>query len=98
MIITIPIPGLILAAVLADPETKSYNERKKPEASYVKKPTAGYDPWQSAAGLLAVHYGSFFLICVSAPMAWALACVCCAGLCMYYISKAGRKFAAAGQF
>ena len=40
---------------------------------------------RSAAGLLAVHFGSFFLICVSAPMAWALACVCCIGLCAYYI-------------
>ena len=48
---------------------------------------------RSAAGLLAVHYGSFFLICVSAPMAWTLACVCCIGLCMYYIPKAGREFA-----
>ncbi len=48
---------------------------------------------RSAAGLLAVHYGSFFLICVSAPMAWTLACICCIGLCMYYIPKAGREFA-----
>ena len=47
---------------------------------------------RSAAGLLAVHFGSFFLICVSAPMAWALACVCCIGLCAYYIPKAGREF------
>ena len=46
---------------------------------------------RSAAGLLAVHFGSFFLICVSAPMAWALACVCCIGLCTYYISKAGKS-------
>ena len=42
---------------------------------------------RSAAGLLAVHYGSFFLICVSAPMAWGLACICCIGLCAYYIPK-----------
>jgi len=48
---------------------------------------------RSAAGLLAVHYGSFFLICVSAPMAWTLACICCIGLCMYYIPKADREFA-----
>lgn len=48
---------------------------------------------RSAAGLLAVHYGSFFLICVSAPMAWTLACICCIGLCMYYIPKADRAFA-----
>ena len=48
---------------------------------------------RSAAGLLAVYYGSFFLICVSAPMAWALACVCCIGLCAYYIPKKTREFA-----
>ena len=48
---------------------------------------------RSAAGLLAVHFGSFFLICVSAPMAWTLACVCCIGLCAYYIPKASREFA-----
>ena len=48
---------------------------------------------RSAAGLLAVHFGSFFLICVSAPMAWGLACVCCIGLCAYYIPRAGREFA-----
>lgn len=48
---------------------------------------------RSAAGLLAVYYGSFFLICVSAPMAWTLACICCIGLCMYYIPKADREFA-----
>ena len=50
---------------------------------------------RSAAGLLAVHFGSFFLICVSAPMAWGLACVCCIGLCAYYIPKANREFAQA---
>ena len=48
---------------------------------------------RSAAGLLAVHFSSFFLICVSAPMAWALACVCCIGLCAYYIPKKNREFA-----
>ena len=47
---------------------------------------------RSAAGLLAVHFGSFFLICVSVPMAWTLACICCIGLCMYYIPKADRAF------
>lgn len=52
---------------------------------------------RSAAGLLAVHFGSFFLICVSAPMAWALACVCCIGLCGYYIPKKSREFAAQAQ-
>ena len=49
---------------------------------------------RSAAGLLAVYFNSFFLICVSAPMAWALACVCCIGLCAYYIPKKSREFAA----
>ena len=47
---------------------------------------------RSAAGLLAVHFSSFLLICVSAPMAWGLACICCIGLCAYYIPKADRKF------
>ena len=50
---------------------------------------------RSAAGLLAVHFNSFFLICVSAPMAWALACVCCIGLCAHYIPKMSREFTAA---
>lgn len=48
---------------------------------------------RSAAGLLALHFGSFFLICISAPMAWALACICCIGLCAYYIPRAERRFA-----
>ena len=50
---------------------------------------------RSAAGLLAVHFNSFFLICVSAPMAWALACVCCMALCAYYIPKMTKEFAKA---
>lgn len=49
---------------------------------------------RSAAGLLAVRYNSFFLICVSSPMAWVLACICCVGLCAYYIPKKTREFAA----
>ena len=48
---------------------------------------------RSAAGLLAVHFSSFFLICVSAPMAWALGCLCCICLCAVYIPKAEREFA-----
>lgn len=47
---------------------------------------------RSTAGLLAVHFNSFFLICVSAPMAWTLGCVCCIGLCAYYIPKMSRRF------
>lgn len=47
---------------------------------------------RSAAGLLAVRYNSFFLICVSSPMAWVLACSCCVGLCAYYIPKKTREF------
>ena len=50
---------------------------------------------RSAAGLLAVHFSSSFLICVSAPMAWALACICCIGLCAYYIPKMSKEFASA---
>lgn len=44
--------------------------------------------------LLAVCCDSFFLICVSSPMAWALACVCCVGLCACFIPKKTREFAA----
>lgn len=47
---------------------------------------------RSAAGLLAVHFGSFFLICVSAPMAWILAMICCVCLCAYYIPKKEKEF------
>lgn len=47
---------------------------------------------RSAAGLLAVHFSSFFLICVSSPMAWGLACICCIGLCAHYIPKKSREF------
>ena len=47
---------------------------------------------RSAAGLLAVRFGSFFLICVSAPMAWILALVCCICLCACYIPRAERAF------
>lgn len=49
---------------------------------------------RSAAGVLAVRFGSFLLICLSAPMAWCLACICCVCLCAYYIPKATRTFAA----
>ena len=50
---------------------------------------------RSAAGLLAVHFGSFFLICVSAPMAWILAMVCCIVLCAFYVRRDEKRFAAA---
>jgi len=49
---------------------------------------------RSAAGLLAVRFGSFFLICVSSPMAWVLALLCCMSLCAYYIPKKTKEFAA----
>ena len=49
---------------------------------------------RSAAGLLAVHFESFFLICVSSPMAWVLALLCCIALCAYYIPKKTKEFAA----
>lgn len=48
---------------------------------------------RSVAGLLAVRFGSFFLICVSSPMAWVLALLCCMGLCAYYIPKKTTEFA-----
>ena len=43
---------------------------------------------RGASGILAVSFGSFFLICVSAPMAWALALICCIILFTIYIRKA----------
>lgn len=46
---------------------------------------------RTAAGLIAVRFNSFFLICVSSPMAWILALLCCIGLCAYYIPRETRK-------
>lgn len=43
---------------------------------------------RSAAGLLALHFGSFFLIGLSAPMAWALAVLCCVILYSYFSKTA----------
>ena len=48
---------------------------------------------RSLAGLLAVRFGSFFLVCISAPMAWSLGLICCICLCAWYIPREGRKFA-----
>ena len=49
---------------------------------------------RSTAGLLAVHFNSFFIICVSAPMSWTLGLLCCICLCTYYIPRETRKLAA----
>ena len=46
---------------------------------------------RSAAGLLAVYFNSFFLICISAPMAWILASICCIVLCAYYIRRKNKN-------
>ena len=46
---------------------------------------------RSAAGILAVAFNSFFLICVSAPMAWILAMICCIILYLYYMRKEERR-------
>lgn len=46
---------------------------------------------RSAAGILAVQFSSFFLICVSAPMAWALAVIPCVVLYGYYMRKEIKK-------
>ena len=46
---------------------------------------------RSASGILAVSFGSFFLICISAPMAWALALICCIILFAMYIKKLGSS-------
>ena len=48
---------------------------------------------RSLAGVLAVHFGSFFLVCISAPMAWSLGLLCCIFLCARYIPRETRKFA-----
>lgn len=42
---------------------------------------------RSAAGLLAVRWNSFFLVCVSSPMAWVPALACCMVLCAYHLKK-----------
>lgn len=49
---------------------------------------------RSTAGLLAVHYGSFFITCLSAPMSWSMGLLCCICLCAYYIPRETRKLAA----
>ncbi len=41
-------------------------------------------------GALAVYYGSFTLICLSNPMAWALAMVYCGIMAAYYLRKHSR--------
>lgn len=48
---------------------------------------------RSLAGLLAVHFGSFFLVCISAPMAWSLGLLCCICLCAWNIPRETKKFA-----
>ena len=48
---------------------------------------------RSLAGLLAVRFGSFFVVCISAPMAWILGLICCIGLCAWYIPRETKKFA-----
>ena len=49
---------------------------------------------RSMGGLLAVHLGNFTLVCVSNPMAWILAMICCMLLSFYYIEKESRRSAA----
>ena len=46
---------------------------------------------RSVAGILAVQFSSFFLICVSAPMAWGLAMIPCVILYVYYMKKEIKK-------
>lgn len=50
---------------------------------------------RSAAGLLAVRFGSFLFVGLSAPMAWLLAVLCCICLCTYYMGKKTKEFAGA---
>ena len=42
---------------------------------------------RSGAGILAVYFNSFFIICVSSPAAWVLAMIMCIILYAYYMRK-----------
>ena len=42
---------------------------------------------RSGAGILAVYFNSFFIICISSPAAWILAMVMCIILYIYYMKK-----------
>jgi len=46
---------------------------------------------RSGAGILAVYFNSFFIICVSSPAAWILAMLMCMILYVYYMRKGLRK-------
>lgn len=46
---------------------------------------------RSGAGILAVTFNSFFIICVSSPAAWILAMFMCMILYIYYMRKELRK-------
>jgi len=45
---------------------------------------------RSGAGILAVYFNSFFIICVSSPTAWILAMLMCIALYTYYMRKEMR--------
>ena len=45
---------------------------------------------RSGAGILAVYFNSFFIICVSSPAAWILAMLMCIALYTYYMRKEMR--------
>ena len=45
---------------------------------------------RSGAGILAVSFNSFFIICVSSPAAWILAMLMCIALYTYYMRKEMR--------
>ena len=46
---------------------------------------------RSGAGILAVYFNSFFIICVSSPAAWILAMIMCIILYAYYMRKEIKK-------
>ena len=46
---------------------------------------------RSGAGILAVYFNSFFIICVSSPSAWILAMLMCMSLYAYYMRKELRE-------
>ena len=52
---------------------------------------------RSGAGILAVYFNSFFIICVSSPSAWILAMIMCIILYGYYMRKESRLSDNAGN-
>jgi len=52
---------------------------------------------RSGAGILAVYFNSFFIICMAPPAAWILAMIMCIILYTYYMRKEKRLSGAVGK-